>query len=200
MVSLGQSRKTISAATGTRIVLGLAGALALSACTGASNLNQGGTFASARPAAPLAPAPLTPVQSGELQPTAPEPGQLGATAPDGSQVAALPDASQPTTTAPVTEAKDKTPVTRNTMVGAWTVSSGGSNCQIFLALTKWSGGYRAAPRGCSGGISDVQAWDVKDSKVVLVNSSGAQAATLYRSAGERFDGNTAGGGAISFSR
>ena len=87
------------------------------------------------------------------------------------------------------------------MVGAWTVSTSGSNCQIFLALTKWSGGYRAASRGCSAAaISDVQAWDVKNNQVVLVNSAGSQAATLYRSADERYDGSTSGGGAISFSR
>ena len=65
------------------------------------------------------------------------------------------------------------------MVGAWTVSTGGSNCQIFLALTKWSGGYRAASRGCSAAaISDVQAWDGKNNQVVLVNSAGSQAAAV----------------------
>jgi hypothetical protein len=87
------------------------------------------------------------------------------------------------------------------MVGAWTVSTDGSSCQIFLALTKWSGGYRAASRGCSApAISDVQAWDVKNKQVVLVNSAGATAATLYRSSEQRYDGSTNGGGAISFSR
>ncbi|MCJ8310492.1 MAG: protease inhibitor Inh/omp19 family protein, partial [Hyphomicrobiales bacterium] len=93
------------------------------------------------------------------------------------------------------------PVTRQAMVGAWTVSTAGSNCQIFLALTKWSGGYRAASRGCSApAISDVQAWDVKDKQVVLVNSAGGTAATLYRSSDQRYDGSTNGGGAISFTR
>jgi len=187
-----------------RVIIGLAGVLALSACTSASNLNQGGTFASAKPATPLKPAPLVPVQSGALQPTAPPVGAAGTTPNAGdTQVAGLPETPEATTQAakPVTEAKDKTPVTRQTMVGAWTVSTGGSNCQIFLALTKWSGGYRAASRGCSAAaVSDVQAWDVKGDQVVLVNSSGAQAATLFRSASERFDGSTSGGGAISFSR
>ena len=49
----------------------------------------------------------------------------------------------------ITEPTDKTPVTRQTMVGAWTVSALDESCQMFLALTKWTKGFRAASRGCS---------------------------------------------------
>ena len=40
------------------------------------------------------------------------------------------------------------PISREQMVGAWKVGISGSTCQMFLALTKWSGGFRAASRGC----------------------------------------------------
>lgn len=112
----------------------------------------------------------------------------------------LPDTPEPVA-APTQEPAGAKPVTRQAMVGAWTVSTSGTNCQIFLALTKWSGGYRAASRGCSAAaISDVQAWDVKGKQVVLVDSSGSTAATLFRSADTRYDGSTKTGGAISFTR
>jgi len=176
------------------VILGVGLALAVSGCTRSSNLNQGGTLPTQQnPAKPLQPAPLTPVNQGQLQPVQP-------TTPAAPETPAVPEKPKPVEVAKVNSANAK-PVTRQAMVGAWTVATGGSNCQIFLALTKWSGGYRAASRGCSAAaISDVQAWDVKGKQVVLVNSSGGTAATLFRSSDSRFDGSTTGGGAISFSR
>jgi len=180
-------------------------ALALSACSQTSRLNQGGTVP-VQKACPLAPAPLSPVNEGSLGPAQPTP------VPQNVQpippTPAAPEVTKPvapskpaTQVAAVDPAASSQPVTRQGMVGAWTVSTGGSNCQIFLALTKWSGGYRAASRGCTAtALKDVQAWDVKGKQVVLVNSSGSSAATLFRSSGERFDGSTSSGGSISFSR
>ncbi|MEP1208499.1 MAG: AprI/Inh family metalloprotease inhibitor [Rhizobiaceae bacterium] len=171
----------------------LVGALAVTGCQRTSGFyNDGSLPRQQQPAASLEPAPLTPVQQGELQPVTPADNQGLQPAPtgqDGTEVASAP--------APAT-AK---PVTRQSLVGAWTVSTDGSVCQIFLALTKWSGGYRAASRGCSApSISDVQAWDVREKQVVLMNSSGGTAATLFRSNEQRYDGSTTSGGAISFSR
>jgi len=183
---------------------GLGLLVALAGCTRTADLNQGGLVPT-RSAAPLQPAPLTPVNGGALQPVNP-------TAPPSTTSAEnlQPEKYVPPTTANenagaekavVVAAASSKPVTRQALVGAWTVSTGGSHCQIFLALTKWSGGYRAASRKCSAvSISDVQAWDVKGKKVILVDSSGSIAATLYRSANERYDGSTKSGGAISFSR
>ena len=132
------------------------------------------------------------MQQGELQPVEPT---------DGQGVPADPGQQNPVDVAKLEAPANAQPVTRQAMVGAWTVSTGGSSCQIFLALTKWSGGYRAASRGCSApSISDVQAWDVKEKQVVLVNSAGSTAATLYRSSEQRYDGSTTTGGAISFTR
>jgi len=172
----------------------LCAALAATGCTRGSNLNQGGVLPSnQQTATPLPASPTQPVQNQGLQPIDP---------PETDVAAADPNATTIETPKPAANAAaNAQPVTRQAMIGAWTVSTGGANCQIFLALTKWSGGYRAASRGCSAAaISDVQAWDVKGKQVVLVDSSGSQAATLFRSGDTRFDGSTKSGGAISFTR
>ena len=180
----------------TLCAVGIGAAVVLSGCTRTTDLNQGGTLPTAQnQAAPLQPAPLTPVNEQQLEPVQ----QVEQTPlPTAEPVAANQEPVQVANAQPPANAQ---PVTRQAMIGAWTVSTAGSNCQIFLALTKWSGGYRAASRGCSAAaITDVQAWDVKGSQVVLVDSSGGTAATLYKSSEERYDGSTTGGGAISFSR
>jgi hypothetical protein len=71
---------------------------------------------------------------------------------------------------------------------------------MFMALTKWTGGYRAASRGCPGEAANVAAWDVASRQVVLSDSSGNVVARLYASGNERFDGQTTGGQRISLSR
>ena len=177
-------------------------AVALSACTRSADPYQGGVSAQPRASA-LTPAPPPPVSGAPIQDVsrqAPEPvGQpiapINPTTPDGIQ-----PVQEPTQVASATPADGGKPVTRNELLGAWTVSSGGANCQIFLTLTKWSGGYRAASRACPGNLKSVQAWDVKGKQVVLVNQSGATAATLFRSADSRYDGSTSSGSAISLSR
>lgn len=193
------SKRATGYAFATHRLLGTAALcllVAAAGCTQSSNLNQGGTLPSQQ-ATPLPPTPSQPVQQGELPP--PD-GQTDVAAVDTQPQDGLPQTPEPVTAAPQPPA-DSRPVTRQAMVGAWTVSTGGTNCQIFLALTKWSGGYRAASRGCSAAsISDVQAWDVKDKQVVLVDSSGSTAATLFRSGETRYDGSTKTGGAISFVR
>ncbi|MGI9365817.1 MAG: protease inhibitor Inh/omp19 family protein [Rhizobiaceae bacterium] len=173
----------------------LIAAVLVTGCQRTSGVYQGGGLPTQQSPTSLEPAPLPPVQQGELQPAAPT-GQEGIPAVPGT-----PGTEETTQVAAAEPPVGAQPVTRQAMVGAWTVSTGGSNCQIFLALTKWSGGYRAASRGCSApAISDVQAWDVKGKQVVLVTSAGNTAATLYRSSEQRYDGSTNGGGAISFTR
>ena len=176
----------------------LVGALVLTGCQRTSGFYGGDRLPRQQQPVSLEPAPLTPVQQGELQPVTPG---ADTTNVDANGVPVLPGENNTTQVASLEPPANAQPVTRQAMVGAWTVSTGGSSCQIFLALTKWSGGYRAASRGCSApSISDVQAWDVKDKQVVLVNSAGSTAATLYRSSNQRYDGSTNGGGAISFTR
>ena len=177
------------------LAIGLTAAVLLGGCTRTSDPNQNRVLPTTQnPARSLRPAPLTPVQETQLNPITPT-----------VRAPAVPSGSIPAIEQPVIARADPSvgakPVSRQAMIGAWTMSTGGNNCQIFLALTKWSGGYRAASRGCSAAaISDVQAWDVHGKQVVLVESSGSTAATLYRSSDTRFDGSTKNGDAISFSR
>jgi hypothetical protein len=91
-------------------------------------------------------------------------------------------------------------VSEDALVGAWKVTTAGSSCQMFMAKTKWSGGFRAASRGCPGDAAAVSAWTVSGSQVVLKDSNGNQVATLFSSGGTRFDGTTKGGQPISLSR
>ena len=190
------------------IALAGAAAIALSAC---SDATQRATYPPS--ATPLTPSPATGVQraeDGSLDPTPPQAETvIAAPAPEveatdlnppsleadgtGTQVAAVEPETKPVETAQ--------PVSREAMIGAWTVAAGGKNCQIFLALTKWSGGYRAATRGCGGSdIAGVQAWDVKSNRIVLVDASGGQAATLSKTGDTKYAGSTQGGGSISFTR
>ena len=174
------------------VLLSISGA-ALSGCT---QTRFGGN--SSQPA-PLTPTPVGVVEAKELEPAQPgdqlNPDQ---TVTDATDTTLEPEIKVAAAPPPSDGGKA---VTREALVGAWQVRTGGSQCQLFLSLTKWSGGYRAASRGCAAAaLSDVQAWDVKGKQIVLVNSTGGTAARLYRSAKTRYDGSTASGGAISFSR
>ncbi|MGQ7793914.1 AprI/Inh family metalloprotease inhibitor [Faunimonas sp. B44] len=92
-------------------------------------------------------------------------------------------------------------VGRTDLLGGWTVSSGGSSCQLFMSLTSWSGGYRATTRGCSApALQGVSAWNLEGRQVTLVDQSGATVARLYPSSKTQFNGQTSGGAAVSFSR
>lgn len=179
-------------------------ALALSACTRTSNLNQGAVTAQPR-ASNLTPAPPPPVSGSQLPAPTTETAQIDdplkpVDPVDPNAPTGVVPVQEPTEVASATPADGGKPVTRNELLGAWTVASGGANCQIFLTLTKWSGGFRAASRACPAPLSSVQAWDVKGKQVVLVNQSGGTAATLFRSADSRYDGSTSSGSAISLSR
>jgi len=146
--------------------------------------------------APLQPAPRGQVYSNALPPPPPPPAAPVAQTPPPVDTAAV---SAPGTSAPVQTAS-AAPVTREGLVGAWRVSSGGGNCQIFMALTQWTGGYRAASRGCPGQVADVSAWDVSGSQVVLKDSGGSTVATLTNAGGTRYEGTTSGGQQVSLYR
>ncbi|MBU4529861.1 MAG: protease inhibitor Inh/omp19 family protein [Hoeflea sp.] len=140
--------------------------------------------------APLMPAPVGGVESGQLAPPmTPQPGEFPA----------APTAQAPSV-APEVAAANAPEVTREALIGRWSASSGGSTCDVFLSLTKWTGGYRAASRGCVGNAAAISAWDVQGKQVILSDSSGNQVARLYQSANERYDGSTSAGQPISLSR
>ena len=161
--------------------------------------------------APLPAAPAGTVQQGTLAPV----GTGGAmVAPAGGtqfpNAPVDPNAPVAGATAPLTpvtpagtqvaSAATGPAVSEDSLVGAWKVTTAGSSCQMFMAKTKWSGGFRAASRGCPGDAASVSAWTVNGSQVVLKDSNGNQVATLFSSGGTRFDGTTKGGQPISLSR
>ena len=180
----------------------MAALLSLAGCNSvAPSFGGGGNLGGGVGVAPVRAAPAGQVYASQLPPPPPPPatpvtqmpppGQTppGQTPPPGAQPPA-----QPTRTA------SAGPVTRESLVGAWRVSSGGGNCQIFMALTQWTGGYRAASRGCPGQVADVSAWDVSGSQVVLKDSGGSTVATLSNAGGTRYEGTTSGGQTVSLYR
>ncbi|MDF1610067.1 AprI/Inh family metalloprotease inhibitor [Hoeflea sp. YIM 152468] len=165
-------------------------AVAVAAVLGGCQRTSFGGLNTQQQPAPLMPAPVGGVQSGQLAPPmTPQPGTFpeAPTTPDQTapQIAANPNAPE---------------LTREALIGRWSAGTGGSTCDVFLSLTKWTGGYRAASRGCVGDAAAIAAWDVQGKQVILADSSGNQIARLYQSANERYDGSTTSGQSISFSR
>jgi Protease inhibitor Inh len=92
-------------------------------------------------------------------------------------------------------------LSREALAGTWVVNSDNPDCRIILAFTKWSGGYRAATRRCtSEELAAITAWDVRGDSVVLVDSKGQTVASLNESGPQRYDGATAAGIPVTFSR
>ena len=139
---------------------------------------------------PLQAQPVPSVQSSQLPPA------------NASQFPAAPTnapnaAAAQQNTAMAASAMD---VTKESMVGSWKVSNGGSSCDMFLTLTNLGSGSRGGTRGCAGELTTMGSWEVSGKQVVLKNRDGSQIGTLYKTADSRFDGTTASGQPISLSR
>ncbi len=175
-------------------------AIAVSGCTS----SRFGTFDTRPAPAPIMPAPSGTVTSGQLPPPV-QPGmtpdaQGNFPAAPGTENQTFMDPNAPSDGSSIQSVATAAPVTREAMVGAWKVTTGGSSCQMFMALTKWTGGFRAASRGCPGDAANVAAWDVKGQEVVLSDSGGNKVATLFSSGNGSFNGQTTSGAAITLSR
>jgi hypothetical protein len=136
---------------------------------GCQRTSFGGLSTQPRPA-PLMPAPVGGVQSGQLAPpldrrNKPVPRCANRTPADQRRKLAAANAPE---------------LTREALIGRWSAGTGGSSCDVFLSLTKWTGGYRAASRGCVGDAAAIAAWDVQGKQVILADSSGNQVARLYQ--------------------
>ncbi len=155
------------------------------------------------------PQPLPSVPSGNVETTQLDPisetadASTSLDAPTAPQVSST-DASQEVNTEVAslnTNPANTEPLTHEPLAGSWNVASDSSQCRAILAFTKWSGGYRATTLRCnSPELSTVTAWDVKGSRVVLVDGNGSQVASLGSVGSERYAGTTASGKPISFSR
>jgi hypothetical protein len=175
----------------------LAAAIAVSGCTS----SRFGTYPTYQQPAPINPAPSGTVTSGQLPP----PAQPGADPNAQGNFPAAPGAentllNDPNAPGGLQQSASAEPVTREALVGAWKVTTAGSSCQMFMALTKWTGGFRAASRGCPGDAASVAAWDVQGQQVILSDSSGNKVATLFSSGAGSFNGQTTSGAAITLSR
>lgn len=185
------ARPTLNA---TRGLLIACAALAIAGCS-SSRFDRVDT----RPA-PLTAAPSGTVTSNQLPPPSPagptDPSAFPpapGTSPTDPQLAAGP--------AVPPEAPPGAPdVTKEAMVGAWKVNAGGGGCQMMLSLTKQAADFRAASLRCPGDAANVAAWNVAGKQVVLKDNTGNVVARLYSSGAERYDGQTATGQPISFSR
>ena len=179
----------------------LIAALAATGCTRSTNALSINTQA---PPQPLPAAPAGNVEGQQLDPISSDaqlqqgldangqPIEQEAPTVGGTEVASL----DPSATADTGE-----PLTHESLAGAWNVTTDNPDCRVFLSFTQWSGGYRAGTRRClNGELSSVSAWDVKGSRVILVDGNGAQVASLGSTGAEKYAGQTASGKPISFTR
>ncbi|MFT4003978.1 MAG: protease inhibitor Inh/omp19 family protein [Rhizobium sp.] len=145
-------------------------------------------------APPLQAQPVPSVQSSQLPPAGAGNGsQFPAPPPTGAANAGNQQQQQ----AMAASAMD---VTKESMVGSWKVSNGGSSCDMFLTLTNLGSGSRGGTRGCAGELTAMGSWEVSGKQVLLKNRDGATIGTLYKTADSRFDGSTASGQPLSLSR
>jgi hypothetical protein len=147
----------------------------------------------------LAPSPSAAVESGDLQalPPLPDASPTVATA-DLPPVEPVPGPAAPV--AAVAPAR-AVAVSRTAVLGTWRLTSNADDCQISMALTSWSGGYRASTRGCtSPDLQRISAWDLTGNQVSLKGPDGATVATLSSAGAEQFSGQTATQAPVSLTR
>lgn len=193
------------------VPVGLTLCLAGCGAVGAIGLPLGGArgpvapppdFAIAAPTQPVQTADLPPLPGAANDPFAPG-AVAGAVGPDqplaGDVAAADPFAAQGGLSAgglagnqvalAAPGAGGGIAVGRTDLLGGWTINSGTEQCQLFMTLTTWSGGYRASTRGCTTPqLSTISAWNLEGTQVVLAGEGGAPVARLNASTENRFDG------------
>lgn len=165
-------------------VTGLVTILALAGCQRTSYDYGSGSAPGAAPA-PLTAQPVPSVQGGQLPPAG------------GSQFPAAPASAPAAPAQPGATPAAAMDVTKESMVGSWRVNG---NCDMFLTLTNLGSGSRGGTRGCVGELTAMGSWEVAGKQVLLKDRSGNQIGALYRTADNRFDGQTSTGQQISLSR
>ncbi|WP_337269358.1 protease inhibitor Inh/omp19 family protein [Oryzifoliimicrobium ureilyticus] len=167
-------------------VAGVAAALSLASCQ--RTAYNDASYSSAAPA-PLTAQPVPSVQGGTLPPPA------GASQfPAAPTATTAPGAGAPGAAAVASNAMD---VTKESMVGSWRVNG---SCDMFLTLTNLGSGSRGGTRGCTGELTTMGSWEVSGKQVVLKDRSGNAIGSVYKTADNRFSGQTNSGQAINLSR
>lgn len=150
--------------------------------------------------APLAAAPAGTVTGGQLPP----PVQPGTT--DPSQFPDAPGMADGTgqnagTGTQVASLEQNAPeITAGSVAGVWNASVAGQSCRVATPQTRFGQGYRAGPLRCPAPLDGVKSWNVSGKQLALYDEGGNVLARLYSSGGERFDGQTSSGQAVSLSR
>ena len=183
----------------TTIILVAAAAMALAGCTRSTNALRVNTQP---PPQPLPSSPSGDIQSSQLEQVQPGGDPNAPFDPNSPQAPTVLNqpGQQPTETASL-DPNNAQPISHEAMTGAWNVNSDNADCRVFLSFTQWSGGYRAGTRRCNAPeLASVSAWDIKDNRVVLVDSNGSQVATLTTAGSERYAGTLSSGNPITFSR
>jgi hypothetical protein len=162
-------------------VTGLVTILALAGCQRTSY-----DYSSGSAPAPLTAQPVPSVQGSQLPPPA-----------GGSQFPAAPASAPAASAQPGVVPASAMDVTKESMVGSWRVNG---SCDMFLTLTNLGSGSRGGTRGCVGELTAMGSWEVAGKQVLLKDRSGNQIGALYKTADNRFDGQTSTGQPISLSR
>lgn len=153
------------------------------------------------------PAPLTPAPSGNVSgsqlppPSGPTAGQFpdAPQQPGGDQMAAL-DPSLNPGGAGLGADPGGPEVSKNSLLGTWSVDSGGSSCQMYLTLTKYGDSSRGGTRRCSNELANMRSWDLSGRQVVIYDDTGNTIARLYPTGDQRLDGQTTNGAPVSVYR
>lgn len=157
------------------------------------------------PSQPSQPSSLTPAPVGGVEASQlPPPGGAGAataTGPGAPQTApGTAPAGGEQKMASLGNGNAAAEIKPESMIGRWTVKTSGSACDLFLSMTKWTGGYRAATRNCSGTAANISAWDVKGGQVVLSDNVGNQVASVRQAGNQSYQGATASGQPLTLGR
>lgn len=176
--------------TRTGILAVAVAALLVAGCSSArfSSLNTRSTTM----AEPLEPAPAGTVTAGQLPP------------PDGATMTDPNAFPEPPTGAEAEQsfevAANAQELTPGSVAGVWNASVSGQGCRIATPQTKFGQGFRAGPLRCPPPLDTVKSWNVEGKQLALYDESGGVLARLYSTGGERFDGQTSSGLAVSLSR
>ena len=81
------------------------------------------------------------------------------------------------------------------------MTSGEDNCQLYMSLTGWAGGYRATTKGCNSPVlGNVQAWSLNGGEVTLLSGSGEPVIRLTAADKTRLNGKTTAGETVMIFR